>query len=69
MLLALYLPAQSYRAYESAGRLQIGAALLALITARALKTDRTNPLLAVAVLFAYLPLVPLVVTLFRTGYT
>ena len=69
VLLALYLPEQSYHAYESAGRLQIGAALLAIVTARALKTDRSNPLLTAAVLFAYLPLVPLVLTLVHTGYT
>ena len=68
LLFAAYLPAESYRAYESAGRLQIGAVLLALAGARALWTRRAGPLLTVAVTFAYLPLVPLALTLVRTGY-
>ena len=40
LVLAAYLPAESYRAYESAGRLQIGAALLALLALRKLSAPR-----------------------------
>ncbi|MGZ4401062.1 MAG: hypothetical protein ACXVYM_09345, partial [Gaiellaceae bacterium] len=52
VLLAVYLPAESYRAYESAGRLQIGAVLLALVSLPALRAKQTDPLLAGAVLVA-----------------
>ena len=69
VLLAAYLPSESYRAYESAGRFQIGAVLLALVTLRAFRTRFGPPFLAVTVTFAYLPLVPLALTLVRTGYT
>jgi hypothetical protein len=68
LALAVYLPAESYRAYESTGRFQIGAVLLALLALRALRARLTAPLLATAVTFAYLPLVPLAFTLLRTGY-
>ena len=68
LVLAVYLPSESYRAYESAGRLQIGAVLLALLSLRTLRTRRTEPLLAGVGLVAYLPLLPLALTLARTGY-
>ena len=67
-MLAVYLPSESYRAYESAGRFQIGAVLLALLSLRTLRTRRTEPLLAGVGLVAYLPLLPLALTLARTGY-
>ena len=73
LLLAFYLPEESYVSYDSAGRLQTGAVLLAVVSLGSLKAKRAfgdrlaGPLLAACATFAYLPLIPMLLTLVRSG--
>jgi hypothetical protein len=65
----LYLPGDSYSNYWSAGRLEIGAVLLALATIRSLTTGAvTTRLTVAATVLAYLPLINLVYSFIHLGY-
>jgi hypothetical protein len=69
ILFAIYLPPLTYNGYISAGRLQIGAVLLVLASVKTLaRTKLARPFTGVAVFFAYLPLIPILAVMARTGF-
>jgi hypothetical protein len=65
----LYLPGDTFSSYWSAGRLEIGAVLLALATIRSLTTGNvTTRLTVAATVLAYLPVINLVYSFIHLGY-
>ena len=68
VLLGLYLPGDTFSNYWSAGRLEIGAVLLALAMVRSLSaTGLTTRLTVVATVMAYLPLLTLAYSFYHLG--
>jgi hypothetical protein len=69
-LLGIYMPSDTYSNYWSAGRMQIGTLMLAILCIGSFAANRLSSRLAVvAAVFAYLPLIVFVYSFFHLGLT